>query len=100
MTARSSARFARADAPMPDAPWMKDVRAASDGEHPDHARRSVQRDLALAHSPPGEPPPREQRLAIDPMFMLPLRQVLDRAPRISRMPSSPSWRSEAVRERT
>jgi hypothetical protein len=42
------------------------------------------RDLKLMQSAPGEPPPRELRLAVERVFMLPLRQALDRAPRASR----------------
>jgi hypothetical protein len=37
-----------------------------------------------------EPPARDLRLAVDRLFMLPLREALDRAPRISRSPSAPS----------
>lgn len=47
-------------------------------------------DARLMHATPGDPPPRDQRRAIDRLFMLPLRKALDGAPRISRMPSSPS----------
>ena len=47
-------------------------------------------DSRLMQAPRGEPPPRELRRAIDHVFMLPLRRALDRAPRISRMPSPPS----------
>jgi hypothetical protein len=47
-------------------------------------------DARLMQAAPGEPPPRDQRRAIDRLFMLPLRKALDGAPRISRMPSSPS----------
>jgi hypothetical protein len=46
-------------------------------------------DARLMHSVTGEPPPRELRRAIDRLFMLPLRRALDRAPRVSRAPSSP-----------
>jgi hypothetical protein len=53
------------------------------------AQISVARDLRLMEASPGEPPPRELRHAIDRVFMLPLRRALDRAPRISRVPSSP-----------
>lgn len=57
-------------------------------------RRDVQlhpallRDLKLMQSVPGEPPPREVRVAVERVFMLPLRQALDRAPRASR-PTNP-----------
>lgn len=47
-------------------------------------------DARLMQATAGEPPPRDQRRAIDRLFMLPLRKALDGAPRISRMPSSPS----------
>ncbi|HEX8791688.1 MAG TPA: hypothetical protein VF765_12120 [Polyangiaceae bacterium] len=47
-------------------------------------------DARLMQASPGEPPPRDQRRAIDRLFMLPLRKALDGAPRISRVPSSPS----------
>jgi hypothetical protein len=47
-------------------------------------------DARLMHASLGEPPPRDQRRAIDRLFMLPLRKALDGAPRVSRMPSSPS----------
>ena len=46
-------------------------------------------DARLMQAVTGEPPPRELRRAIDRLFMLPLRRALDRAPRISRAPSSP-----------
>ena len=41
------------------------------------------RDLKLMQQAPGEPPPRELRLAVERVFMLPLRQALDCAPRAS-----------------
>jgi len=47
-------------------------------------------DARLMQAAPGDPPPRDQRRAIDRLFMLPLRKALDGAPRVSRMPSSPS----------
>jgi hypothetical protein len=34
----------------------------------------------------GEPPPMEQRVAVDGLFMLPLRVALDQAPRSSHQP--------------
>jgi len=46
-------------------------------------------DARLMQAVTGEPPPRELRKAIDRLFMLPLRRALDRAPRVSRAPSSP-----------
>ena len=47
-------------------------------------------DARLMQAAVGDPPPRDQRRAIDRLFMLPLRKALDGAPRVSRMPSSPS----------
>jgi hypothetical protein len=47
-------------------------------------------DAKLLPSGRGEPPPRELRRAVDHIFMLPLRRALDRAPRVSRVPPSPS----------
>lgn len=46
--------------------------------------RSVLRDLRLMQAVPEEPPPVEQRVAIDRLFMLPVRYALDRAPRPSK----------------
>ena len=46
-------------------------------------------DARLMKTATGEPPPREQRRAIDRLFMLVLRKALDRAPRVSRVPSTP-----------
>jgi len=43
--------------------------------------RALLRDLRLTHAGPGEPPPAGQRFAIDRMFVLPMRAVLDRASR-------------------
>lgn len=45
--------------------------------------RSALRDLRLMQAAPEEPPPSEQRVAIERLFMLPLRSALDRAPRRS-----------------
>jgi hypothetical protein len=36
---------------------------------------------------PEAPPPSEQRVAIDRLFMLPVRSALDRAPRASHQPN-------------
>jgi len=47
-------------------------------------------DARLLPTGRGEPPPRELRRAVDHIFMVPLRRALDRAPRISRVPSAPS----------
>jgi hypothetical protein len=51
-------------------------------------------DARLMQAAAGDPPPRELRRAIDHVFMLPLRRALDRAPRVSRAPSSPRARPE------
>ena len=56
-------------------------------------QRALVRDVRLMQSLPDKPPPREQRLGIERLFMLPLRQALDRAPRLRPsvpIPSSPS----------
>jgi hypothetical protein len=45
-------------------------------------RRSVARDLRLMQAVIADPPPRELRCAIDRLFMLPLRRVLDGAPHL------------------
>jgi hypothetical protein len=36
---------------------------------------------------PEQPPPSDQRVAIERLFMLPLRSALDRAPRASHQPN-------------
>jgi hypothetical protein len=51
-------------------------------------------DARLMQAGAGEPPPRELRRAIDHVFMLPVRRALDRAPRVSRSPTSPRARPE------
>jgi hypothetical protein len=53
-------------------------------------QRALVRDLRLMQSLPDVPPPREQRIAIERLFMLPLRQALDRAPRAARTSTPPS----------
>src|SRR5262249_37873890 len=50
--------------------------------------RAVLRDLRLMQASPEPPPPTEQRIAIDRLFMLPLRSAIDRAPRRSRQPNA------------
>jgi hypothetical protein len=55
------------------------------------------RELRRIHAPHEEPPARELRLAVDRLFMLPLREALQRAPRISRAPSHPSRRGSERR---
>jgi hypothetical protein len=57
---------------------------------PDAPSAREARELRRMHAPPEEPPARELRLAVDRLFMLPLREALERAPRISRAPSQPS----------
>ena len=52
------------------------------------ADRFLLRDATLIDTPIGLPPPRDRRIAIDRLFMLPLRRVLDRACRVNR-PSVP-----------
>jgi hypothetical protein len=49
--------------------------------------RSLLRDLRLMQASPEEPPPREQRVAFERLFVLPVRAALDRAPRASQQPS-------------
>lgn len=53
---------------------------------PDLDRASL-RDQRLMQATPDEPPPSPQRVAIDRLFMLPLRHALDRAPRASQQPT-------------
>jgi hypothetical protein len=48
--------------------------------------RRVLRDLRLMQASPEPPPPNEQRVAIDRLFMLQVRSALDRAPRASHQP--------------
>ena len=49
--------------------------------------RSALRDLRLMQASPEQPPPTDQRVAIERLFMLPLRSALDRAPRPSQQPT-------------
>jgi hypothetical protein len=53
-------------------------------------QRALVRDLRLMQSLPDLPPPREQRVAVERLFMLPLRQALDRAPRLTRTSTPPN----------
>lgn len=46
--------------------------------------RALLRDQRLTRALPGEPPPRELRIAIERPYMVPLRLALDRAPRVER----------------
>jgi hypothetical protein len=48
------------------------------------AERAAARDLRLMQAAPDQAPPPELRTAIERLFMVPLRQALDRAPRASR----------------
>jgi hypothetical protein len=64
-------------APMP--PEISSFLGADAGE-----TIALVRDLKLMQSLPDSPPPRELRVGIDRLFMLPLRQALDKAPRASR----------------
>jgi hypothetical protein len=56
--------------------------------------RSVLRDLRLMQAVPEEPPPVEQRVAIDRLFMLPVRYALDRAPRPAKHPLGRAQRQD------
>jgi hypothetical protein len=51
-------------------------------------QRALIRDLRLMQTPPESPPPRELRVAIEHLFMIPLRQALDGAPRMARVDAS------------
>lgn len=48
---------------------------------------AAMRDQRLMQASAGEPPPLEQRVAVDGLFMLPLRVALDQAPRSSQQPT-------------
>jgi hypothetical protein len=56
--------------------------------------RSIMRDLRLMQASPEDPPPRDVRVAIDRLFVLPVRSALDRS-RSASQPSAPSSRSRA-----
>src|SRR6185503_9796249 len=43
--------------------------------------RSALRDLRLMQGGPEDPPPLDQRVAVDRLVMLPIRSALDKAPR-------------------
>jgi hypothetical protein len=49
--------------------------------------RSVLRDLRLLQAVPEAPPPSDQRVAIERLFMLPVRFALDKAPRPAKQPT-------------
>ena len=72
-------------APMPAE--ASAVRRPQNGGGDTVAERAAARDLRLMHSPPDQPPPLDQRLAIERLFMVPIRRALDRAPRPSRVVS-------------
>ena len=75
-------------APMPTeiSAWMVGHTTTSVGQltRDSLVQRALVRDLRLMQSLPDVPPPRELRLGIERLFMLPLRQALDRAPRAPR----------------
>ncbi|AKT39793.1 IMP dehydrogenase [Chondromyces crocatus] len=48
--------------------------------------RRALRDLRLMQGPPEDPPPTEQRVAVDRLVMLPIRSALDKAPRPTAQP--------------
>lgn len=50
--------------------------------------RGAMRDLRLMQASPEQPPPADQRVAIERLFMLPLRSALDMAPRASHQPDA------------
>lgn len=49
--------------------------------------RAMLRDLRLVQAAPEDPPPRDARVAIDRLFVLPVRSALDTAPQASRRTS-------------
>lgn len=49
--------------------------------------RATLRDLRLVQAAPDDPPPRDARVAIDRLFVLPVRSALDMAPHASRRTS-------------
>lgn len=49
-----------------------------------HAERAVREDIALLDHSPSRPPATERRVAIDRVFVLPIRHALARAPRARR----------------
>jgi hypothetical protein len=67
-------------APLPAE--VSGVRRALGGDV--EAELAAARDLRLMQAPPEKPPAPELRTAIERLFMVPLRQALDRAPRTSR----------------
>lgn len=49
-----------------------------------HVEREVKEDVALLEHSPSLPPPRERRVAIDRIFVLPIRRAIARAPQARR----------------
>jgi hypothetical protein len=72
-------------APLPAeiSTWMLD-RAGRSNHYDPQAQSAVLRDLRLLQAFPDVPPSRDLRVAVERLFMVPLRQALDRAPRASR----------------
>ena len=75
-------------APMP--PEVTTLLAGGPRDLKEPAQRALVRDLKLMQSLPDSPPVRELRVAIERLFMLPLRQVLDRAPKAPRAAVPPA----------
>jgi hypothetical protein len=70
---------------LPSLVPARDVRATGIPE----IDRATVRDLRLTQAAPDDPPPPERRVAIDRLFMLPVRVALDKAPRPSHQPEQP-----------
>jgi hypothetical protein len=77
--------------------WGPQSSGDADAARDTLVQRAIVRDLRLMQSSPEDPPPRELRLAIDRLFMLPLRQALDTAPRATRSNVPPSRRQSEGR---
>ncbi len=60
----------------------------AEGRAPKAPLSGLLRDIRLMQATPEQPPPTEQRVAIDRHFMLPIRCALDGAPRPSPQPTS------------
>ena len=56
--------------------------------------RTMLRDLRLVQAGPEDPPPRDARVAIDRLFVLPVRSALDTAPRANRRRDGPNYRTD------
>ncbi|MFO0677813.1 MAG: hypothetical protein U0169_14850 [Polyangiaceae bacterium] len=75
-------------APMPaDLSWGSTRRGSQGPVRDALLRRALRRDSRLYAAEPEPPPSRDLRVAIDRLFMLPLRTMLDRAPRLVRTPT-------------